>query len=74
MALIIFFLIVFSSSNRRITPLYVSSLLLIFLVGFCKSIILAPTSGINGSGILKVSPYILLNLSAMLRASSTCCF
>ena len=71
---IIFFLTSSRLSNNPITPLGFSSVLLIFLVGFTKSIIFVPLSVIIGSGILNVSPYFLLKRSAISLVNSTCCF
>ena len=44
----------------------------IFLSGFCKSIIRAPAGGITCFGTTKVSPNLLLNLSAISRVISIC--
>ena len=63
-----------NDDNKDITPLGLSSLLLIFLSGCFRSFILVPAFVIRGAGILKVSPYFLLKRIAMSLASSTCCF
>ena len=51
-------------SKREIRLFKFSSDLDIFAVGFWRLIILEPCFGMNGSGIVKVSEYWLLNLDS----------
>ena len=67
-----FFSMAAGSSSSRIVPCAPSSDLDILFSGCWRSMTLAPAGGITTSGTTNVSPYRLLNRTAMSRANSMC--